>query len=339
MRPRPLYSGQVDEGLRLQMMTCEVRRARLDDTAAISELLCSRIERWQRFTAAGAVEDCRYEDLRIAERWLHGGAWMSVETGAIHLSRLLTGAGLSLVAERKGRVVGYLEAFRSQENEPFGRHWGISYLLGRGEKTNSRQSEQALLEYLRDYAKRELPARVLITGTQPVEEAWYEANGFARVARARRFRMTAEGGRVFFRASAHPNEDPAQIDGWEMAIGRESSSRCQWERDWRQLWDALVEQGERRVDRFRLALAGHQALVCARQGAYHRQSVEIALWSMKPLSVQLMIALREWAFRQKYRELLLLIHEKDVSLLADSAEADGYYLDTYALNLEEATSE
>ena len=335
MRPCPLYSGQVNEGLQLRMMTCEVRRARLDDTAAISALLRSRIERWQRFTEAGAVEDCRYEDLRIAERWLHGGAWMSVETGAIHLSRLLTGAGLSLVAERNGRVVGYLEAFRSHEKEPFGEHWGISYLLGRGEKASSGQSERALLEYLRDYAQRELPARVLITGTQPFEEGWYEANGFERVARARRFLMTAQGGRVFFRASAHPNEDPAQIDGWELAIGRVSSSRCQWERDWRQLWDALVEQGRLRVDRFRLSLAGHEALVCARQGAYHRQSVEIALWSMKPLSVQLVIALREWAFRQHYRELQLLIHEKDATLLDDSAEADGYHLDTHALKLEE----
>ena len=139
--------------------------------------------------------------------------------------------------------------------------------------------------------------RVLITGTQPFEEGWYEANGFERVARARRFLMTAQGGRVFFRASAHPNEDPAQIDGWELAIGRVSSSRCQWERDWR----AVV--GMRWLSKddcawiaFGSRSPGMRRWFGARQGAYHRQSVEIALWSMKPLSVQLVIALREWGF-------------------------------------------
>lgn len=316
-------------------MTLEVRPARLDDTAAISELLRSRIERWQRFTEVGAVEDCRYGDLRIAERWLHGGAWMSVETAAIHLSHLLTGAGLAIVAERNGRVVGYLEAFRSYEQEPHGEHWGISYFMGRADQANASNTERALLDYLRDYAQREHPARILITGIHPVADHWYEENGFEHIARAQRFRMTTQGGRVFFRASAHPNEDPAQIEGWEMAIGRVSSARCQWERDWRQLWDALVEQGDRRIDRFRLSLAGQEALVCARQGAYHRQSVDIALWSIKPLSVQLMIALREWAYRQRYREIQLLIDEKYVTLMDDSAEADGYHLDTYALRVED----
>ena len=279
-------------------MTCEVRRARLDDTAAISALLRSRIERWQRFTEAGAVEDCRYEDLRIAERWLHGGAWMSVETGAIHLSRLLTGARFVRLwrsAMGASSVIWKpFAAMRKSHSASIGASpicWGVVKRPARGRASGHCWNTCAIMP------SGSCPARVLITGTQPFEEGWYEANGFERVgARARRFLMTAQGGRVFFRASAHPNEDPGQIDGWELAIGRVSSSRCQWERDWRQLWDALVEQGRLRVDRFRLSLAGHEALVCARQGAYHRQSVEIALWSMKPLSVQLLIALREWAF-------------------------------------------
>ena len=139
-------------------MSLVIREARLDDTAAISELLRSRIERWQRFTEAGAVEDCRYEDLSVAERWLHGGAWMSEETAAIHLSRLLIGAGLPLVSERNGRVVGYLEAFTSKEQEPFGEHWGVSYLVGRANRANDQELEKALLEYLCGWVQRVGPA-------------------------------------------------------------------------------------------------------------------------------------------------------------------------------------
>ena len=316
-------------------MNIEVRQARLDDAAAISALLRSPIERWQRFTEASAVEDCRYQDLRIAERWLHGGAWMSVETGAIQLARLLTGAGLPLVAERRGRIIAYLEAHPGKENEPFGNHWGIAHLMEAGDPAKTGDGARALLARLREIARENGGERVLISGRQAVAPGWYGEFGFERLARARRYRLTAQGGRVFYRASEHENEDSAQIDGWEMAIGRICNARFHWDRDWRRMWDSLLEMGELRVDRFRLTIAGQEALVCARQGAYHRHTAEISLWSKKPLSIQLMIALREWAFRHQYRELQLLMHEDYEALLGENAETDGYFLDTYILKDEE----
>ena len=173
----------------------------------------------------------------------------------------------------------------------------------------------------------------MLTGILPFEEDWYLNNGFEKIARAHRYRLSAQGGRVFFRSSAHPNEDPKQIEGWDMSIGRVTNARCHWERDWTQMWDVLVGQGQLRVDRFRLLLTGQEAMVCARQDSYHRQTVDITLWSKKPLSVQLMISLREWAFRQKYRELQILIREEYSALLDDNAEADGYFIDTFAMNL------
>ncbi|MEO1441159.1 MAG: hypothetical protein AAFV33_12220, partial [Chloroflexota bacterium] len=62
-----------------------IRQAQLDDAAAISELARSRVGVWQRMTG-GQVETVTYDALSIYERWLHGGPWMSVETGALQLS-------------------------------------------------------------------------------------------------------------------------------------------------------------------------------------------------------------------------------------------------------------
>ncbi len=316
-------------------MTAGIRQARLDDAIAISALLRTRIERWQRFTEAGAVEDCQYKDLSIAERWLHGGAWMSVETAAIHLSQLLTRASIPLVAEEKRRIVGYLEAHHSKEEEPFGDHWGISYLLG-PEGNTTRQTEKSLLEYLQEYMLREGPERILIMGIPQADDEWLRTSGFSRTARLLRFRLGAQQGHVFFRANPHTDEDAAQIVDWYISIGRICNARYTWEREWQQLWDKLLGHEEGlRVDRFRLTLPGQEALVCARQLAYHRQCVKIALWSRKPLSVQLIIALREWAYRQKYRELELLVNETDVPILGENAEADGFSLDIYALDIDE----
>ena len=69
-----------------------IRPALLDDTQAISQLFRARIDKWQRLTEQGQVEDLSYDELSIYERWLHGGAWMSIETGAIWLSHLLSGS-------------------------------------------------------------------------------------------------------------------------------------------------------------------------------------------------------------------------------------------------------
>ena len=73
-----------------------VRQATIDDTRKIVGLNTANVPLWQRLDAAGQVENLPYEALTIYERWLHGGAWMSLETGAIWLSHLLSGNGSRL---------------------------------------------------------------------------------------------------------------------------------------------------------------------------------------------------------------------------------------------------
>ena len=55
-----------------------IRQPTLDDTQAISALFQAKFERWQRIDENGQVEDLPYEQLSLYERWLHGGAWMSI---------------------------------------------------------------------------------------------------------------------------------------------------------------------------------------------------------------------------------------------------------------------
>src|SRR5215213_9179974 len=93
---RRCYNNDTGIGASL-MAELQVRQAALDDTCAISSLFRARIGVWQRLDANGRVEDKPYEALTIYERWLHGGAWMSIETAAIQLNELLSGAGISLV--------------------------------------------------------------------------------------------------------------------------------------------------------------------------------------------------------------------------------------------------
>lgn len=82
-----------------------VRLASLDDASAVVGVYCSDVERW--LDSRGKSR--RYEELSVAERFMHGGPWMSIETCSVHLNYLLTHGQYPLVAEVNGRVVGELE--------------------------------------------------------------------------------------------------------------------------------------------------------------------------------------------------------------------------------------
>ncbi|MCE2472797.1 MAG: hypothetical protein J4G18_13060, partial [Anaerolineae bacterium] len=105
-----------------------VRQATIDDTQKIVDLFTSRVTIWQRLNALGQVENLPYDNLTIYERWLHGGAWLSLETGAIWLSHLLSGNGLAYVVDDHGRILAYSEAFYNRELTPLGTHLHVADL-------------------------------------------------------------------------------------------------------------------------------------------------------------------------------------------------------------------
>ncbi len=308
-------------------MSVEIRMGGLDDTGAISALFCARIPRWQRFNPQGQVEDVAYEALTVYERWLHGGPWMSIETGAILLNHLLLGAGIPLVSVNAGRVVGYLEAYHSIEPDPFGRSLHIAHLLAANDEV-----ERALVEDLQARAKALKCQHVTVTrvGGESVYDQRYHVETLSTL---RRYNLPARQGQIFYRAVEHLDANPAQIVGWGMAVGRLSCSRQQWETLWPQLWDTLPEIHRRHTDRRFISAAGQDALMFCRENLYDPRRADISLWTPKALSLQLISAVRDWAHREGYRTLVMLVEENLRGALGTEAEDDGYLQEACAITL------
>jgi len=314
------------------MADIHVRQARLDDTQAISALYRSRISAWQRLDERGQVQDVSYESLTIYERWLHGGPWMSIETGAIQLSHLLRGAGLPVVAEIDGYVVAYTEAYQGTEPAPFGVHLNMMHPVVHPHYPNA-GLEDHLIQYLLEQAKLLKCKQFLISFALPDFRTVYQKNGLRPLATVRRFSLSAKTGQGFYRTTEHPNPDAAQINGWHMPVGRLGSARQQWEMLWPRTWDSLPEIRQRRTHRLLFNAAGQEALVYCQQQLYAPRSADISCWSPKPLTTQLLTAIRDWAHREGYRTLVMAVLEDTIKTLGADAESDGYFQETFGVNV------
>ncbi len=305
----------------------EVRQTSLDDIRAISALFCARIPIWQRINAQGQVETVPYEALTVYERWMHGGPWMSVETCAILINHLLLGAGIPLVAVGDGQVVGYVEAYHSLEPDPFGRSLHIADLIAPDEEI-----ERALLTGLIARAKALKCQHVTVTRVGG--EAPYGGRySLKPISTLRRFNLPARQGQIFYRAVEHLNYDAAQIVGWGMPLGRYASSRQHWETLWPTLWETMPEMRQHKTARRQFSAAGQEALMFCREHLYDPRRAEIYLWAPKPLNIQLVSAVRDWAHREGYRTLVMAVDEQMQAALGTEAEDDGYFQETCALTL------
>ena len=297
-------------------MSIEVRRAILDDASAISGLFREQIGVWQRLDARGRVEDVPYAALTLHERWLHGGAWMSVETSAIHLAHLLLGAGLPLVAVFDGGVVGYAEAYLGAEHEPYGAHLHLAHAVGHGE------AKHALIEAVFQHARTLKCARVTLAQDAALIEAVSARTAPQPLARLPRVSVPARTGQGFYKAVEHHDPNPAQIAGWMMPSGRTTSARQQWEALWFPAWDTLPPIRER-THRLRFSAAGQDALVCVQARQHDPRSADVYAWSPRLLSGGMLTAIRNWAFDAGFRTLWLLVPEDALKTLPPDAEPDG----------------
>ncbi len=315
-------------------MTTHIREAALDDTQAISALFRSRITAWQRLDAQGRVEDLPYDALTIYERWLHGGPWMSVETGAIHLSHLLRGAGIPVVVEVDGAVQAYAEVFHGVEPEPFGEHLHVGQLVVHGAFITE-GLDDALLEYLLEQTRTLQCQRLTATcvASDTAAEALYTRHNMTPLARIKRYTIPAKSGQGFYKSVEHPSANPTQIADWFMSVGRLGSARQQWETLWPRTWNAIPEIRERRVHRLRFSASGQEALVCCQQQLYAPRNADLSVWSPKPLTSQLLTALRDWTHREGYRTLVMSVTDDIAKVLGTEAEPDGYYVDVYGVSV------
>ncbi|MDX2159983.1 MAG: hypothetical protein SF162_01535 [bacterium] len=313
-------------------VTYDIHPASLDDTAAVVSMFKAPISVWQRLNAEGRVEDMPYEALTLYERWLHGGAWMSVETGAIHLNHLLSGAGLPVVALENGRVVGYAEAYHSVEALPVGAVLHIAQLVT---VSGAVSAADALISYFVQLAKTLHCRQVTVTrmDEDPLTAAAERRAPLKVIGCVKRFTVPARTGQVFFRAVEYLDPDPALINGWMMVIGRATSSRHMWERLLPRTWETIPQIRARKTHRLKFSAAGQEAVVVCEQGLYNPRSADVYCWTPKPLTSQLTASIKDWAHRDGYRVLTMLVPEDSIPMLGSDAEPDGYTQETCALEL------
>ena len=301
-----------------------VRQAKLDDTHAIVNLFTSRIPKWQRLNARGQVEDLPYEALTIYERWVHGGAWMTLETAVLWLSHLLSGHGLAYVVQADDSIVAYAEAFYDNEFGSLGKHLYLSQMLV--DEACSDAVHQALAEAIMKDARG--VGRLTVSYPEyDTELATYYRKYFGtnELLRLARHALNAHTGQSFYKARDHEDDNFHQIEGWEMSIGRWTSPRMVWETEWTEHWTAISEITARKKHRLHINAAGHEAIVCYHQQLYNSRSADVYCWSPKKLSSQLIVAIRDWGHRAGYRTLILALPDTYAKLLPAEATAEPHY--------------
>lgn len=299
------------------MPQAPIRQAVLDDARTISALFCAEIERWQRINPKGQVEDLSYDALSIYDRWLHGGPWMSVETAAIWLSHLLRAQCIPWVLEEGGEIAAYAEIYPGQEPQPFGLHWHIGRFVLHPSHRNSPAFE-TLLQFI--LQQRPGPLTIALSGYDSETVSRYSQYGFGLLAQFTRYQIAAQTGQSFYKAVEHPNDDSAQIRGWNLLIGRQESARQHWESLWPSLWMAVPQIAQRKVHRLHFSASGHESFLCCQTQLYDPRSADIFCWSPKPLTAQLLIGIRDWAHRSGYRTLSMVVDEKTARLFGAEAE-------------------
>ena len=298
-----------------------VRQATIDDTQKIVDLFTARVTIWQRLSAAGQVENLAYDELTIYERWLHGGAWMSLETGAIWLSHLLSGNGLAYVVEAAGRILAYAEAFANRELTPLGTHLHLADLLA------AEDSPEAAHLLLADaiLADARAPGRLSVDyPAYDQDQATYFRKyfGAAEEARLTRYALNAHIGQSFYKSQEFDKTDASLIDGWALAVGRWTSPRALWESEWTEHWSGIPQIAQRKKHRHYVNASGHEAFVCFHQQLYNERNAEVYCWSPRNLSTQLLVAIRDMGHRHGFRVLTLALPDFSAKLLPADTTTD-----------------
>jgi hypothetical protein len=310
----------------------EVRLAILDDAHAICDLARSRVGVWQRMTPGGQVENVTYESLSIYERWLHGGPWMSVETGALQLSCLRLGGGIPVVVlADDGSIRGYAELYTGTEPSPYGRHMHLGHFTINTEP----DARDALFAWIVEHARQNRCERLTVNCAVNDEAVidYYTAQGMTAIDDMQRLVIAAKAGQVFYKAVEHLDDSAEQINGWYMWIGRLGSARYQWEALWPRTWDVIPQIQQRKTHRLNFNAAGNDAYVLVRQQLFRPRLADVFCWTPKPPTGQLITAIRDWAQREGYRKLVMPTTTNAVKTLGLDAEPDGYRENIYALTL------
>jgi hypothetical protein len=145
--------------------------------------------------------------------------------------------------------------------------------------------------------------------------------------------LPARTGQGLYKVNDHPNSSAAQIDGWQMPIGRTESARQHWEQHWNLTWNIIDEIQARRTHRLSISASGHEAFLVFQQQLYSPRTADLYCWSAKIPTPPLLTAVRDWAHRQDYRTLAVVAAPEVAKLLGAEAEADPFTRRIYAVHL------
>jgi len=310
-----------------------IRDATLDDTRAITDLFRAPIPRWQRLDAHGHVQDLSYDELTIYERWLHGGPWMTVETGAIWLNHLLRRGVMVIVAEVENQVMAYLEAYIGTEPQPVGRHVHIGQLVTAADATEP--TTEKLVQHLINWAQSQSIEQLTVgvSGHDTDTRAFYANFDMHPLLTIGKYSIPAQTGQGFYKVTDHTDDDPEYIQGWHLVSGHMESSRQQWEALWPTIWHTIPEIKKQRIHRLHITAAGQNALMLCQQQIYDPRSADIFCWSPQPLKTQLITAICDWAHRENYRNLIFALPTDMIKPLGSQVEAYPYQQHILATSL------
>ncbi len=298
-----------------------VRPATLDDAIKVVQLYTSRVGVWQRLSATGHVEDLPYAALSIYERWLHGGPWMSLETGAIWLSHLLSGNGLVYIGEADGEIVAYAEGFANRELTPMGPHLHLAEVLI--DAAHPDDVHQTLASAIQEDARATGRVSVAYPDYDKAQATYYRRYfGASETFRLKRYALPAQLGQSFYKSQEYAKTDAGTIDGWTMAVGRTTSPRAMWEAEWTEHWRGIPQIVARKKHRHFVNASGHEAFVCFHQGLYNERNADVYCWSPRNLSTQLLAAIRDMGHRLGFRALNLALTDDAAQLLPPDAMAE-----------------
>lgn len=305
------------------MSQITIRQATLADAAAITTLHNATIDAWTRPDPTGEPIPAHSDDLTLFERWLVGGPWTSVEMCAVHLANLLRGTdGIPLVAESEGKVSAEAEVFIGREPEPFGQHINVSKLTVHPDSLNVGLGS-ALLTYIQQMAAAIRCKRVTVADAES-DAALYEHHHFTRAHVGQRLVIKTGEGRVFYKASDLKVFEPGQIDGWHMPLGRYQSARQEWDRMLPGFWNSVPEIVEPEVARLHITVTGQEAYAFMQQDRYRPARVHAFLWTRRPMNSLLVVALRDWAARHNYEEMVTFAWDYVRPMLEVEVQEDGY---------------
>ncbi len=293
-----------------------VRLATLADTVAIVEIHKSDVLQWERVGADGSLVAAPYDSLTLYERWQHGGPWMSVETGAVHLHRLLSGAGIALVAELDDMVLAEAEVYENVEMSPYGHYLDLAVIATRADHQREGLGT-ALLNYIIDMARLMKCERLTVTNATARD--FYLSHRFRHVRSGHNIRFSTQEGRAMYQATTLTERNYEQVNGWYMPLGRYSSSRQEWDRLFPQQWAAgIPELINVAAAQIKLSVAGQNAIIAVRDADEVDSEPgdgRLVCWSPKPLTGPLFTAIRDWGHRNGYRYLVSHVMDTDAALL------------------------